>query len=235
MRNNLGIWIGLALAGLAGLLLALNAAFPGSLQGESAQMRLVYGVGLLALVMGGFVMGWRENANLALKQALAWIVIILILVTGYSFRADFMGLGGMLGQRLAGELMPSRPIESAPGIAYLSRDTTGHFHADAMVNGTHIRFLVDTGASDVALSEYDAKRLGIDFSKLAFTTPYQTANGVMLGARTKLAEVNIGGISVRNVDASIMRGDIDVSLLGMSYLSQLSRFEVSGDRLILKQ
>lgn len=235
MRNNNWTWLGLVVVGIAGLLLALNVAFPGALQGEDARMRLVYGVGLLALVTSGFVVGWRENASLALKQGLSWIAIILILITGYSFRYEFIGLGTMLSQRVAGELVPSRPVPAANGIAYLSRGMAGHFHADAMVNGVHVRFLVDTGASDVALSEADARRLGIDFSKLSFTTAYQTANGTIYAARTKLAEVNIGGIVLTNVTASISRGGLEQSLLGMSYLGRLNSVEVSGDRLILRQ
>lgn len=230
------MWFALLLLGIAGLVMLLNWQFPGALRGEDQTMRLVYLVVLLTLVCSGVFAGWQGNASLALKQAVAWIAIAFILVIAYSYRDDLMGVGGELGGRFAAEIMPGKPVQTEPGVAYLSRGLDGHFHADAMVNGKHVRFMVDTGASDIALTLSDAQRLGIDLSKLSFTTPYQTANGVVYGARFKLAEVSIGDITLRNVMASITKGDgMQMSLLGMSFLGELSSVEVRGNKLMLRQ
>lgn len=235
MKNNRWTWAALLLLGVAGLLLLLNARFPGVLAREDAQMRLVHGLLLLTLIGGSVALGWRQRAGVALKQALAWVAVALILILAYSYRDDFLGLGHQLGARVAGELMPSRPLQTAPGTVQLSRDRSGHFRANALVNGTHVEFLVDTGASDVALSAADAARLGINLPELAFTTPYQTANGTVMAARLTLDEIAIGDIRMRNVSASVARGGMSTSLLGMSFLSRLGSIEVRGDRLVLRQ
>lgn len=231
MRQNNWTWAALFLLGIVALVLFLMNQFPGALADEGAQIRLVRAVILLAAIGTAVALGWRERAGLALKQALAWVAIGLVLVIGYSYRDVFSDMG----MRVRTEIAPSTPVVSEPGTAYLSRDMTGHFHADAMVNGTHIRFLVDTGASDVALSAEDARRAGIDPSTLSYTTAYRTANGVIHSARVKLDTVTVGGITLRNVDASVSQGELGMSLLGMSFLGQLGSVEVRGERLVLRQ
>ncbi len=235
MRDNQWTWAALVLLAVVALLFFLNSRFPGALANEDQKMRLVYGLTWLTLILGSVAVGWRGRAGLALKQALAWVGIALILVVAYSYREDFMGLGGMLAQRTMGELVPSQPIEAAPGVAYLARDLSGHFAADALVNGTHVHFMVDTGATDVALTSADAQRLGFDLSKLAYTVPYSTANGAVMAARVTLDEIEIAGIKVRNVKASVSRDDLSQSLLGMSFLNQLRGFEFQGNRLVLRE
>lgn len=231
MRQNNWTWAALLLLGFVALLAFLANRFPGALDGEDAQMRLVHAVLLLALVGGSLALGWRERAGLALKQALIWIAIGLSLVIGYSYSDVFRETGG----RLRSALVPSSPVAMEPGTAYISRDMTGHFHADALVEGTHVRFLVDTGASDVALSAEDAQRIGIDLSTLRYTVPYRTANGTIFAARVKLKEVKVGEIALRDVTASISREGLDTSLLGMSFLGRLAAVEVRGERLVLRE
>ncbi len=106
---------------------------------------------------------------------------------------------------------------------------------NALVNGTVVNFLVDTGASDVAISTDDARRLGFDPGKLAYNIPYQTANGVTMAARVVIDEIKVGDITVRKVKASISRGNMDMSLLGMTFLNQIGSIEVKGDRLMLRR
>jgi aspartyl protease family protein len=177
------------------------------------------------------VLGWRERAGVALKQALAWIAIALSLVIGYSYRDAFTGLF----QQTQMALVPSAPVAIEPGTAWLARDLSGHFTADALVNGTHVRMMVDTGATDIALSAADARRVGIDLDSLRYTTAYQTANGQIFAARIVLSEVTVGEITLRDVRASVSREGLGQSLLGMSFLGRLDAVEVRGERLILRQ
>ena len=232
MRQNNWTWAALFLLGLAALVLFLMNRLPDALEGEDKQMRLVYSLLLLTFVGGSVILGWRERAGVALKQALAWVAIGLVLVIGDSYRDVFSDMG----TRVQLELIPSSPVEREPGTAYLSRGMGGHFNADALVNGTHVRFLVDTGASDVALTRTDAQRLGIDTAALNYTISYQTANGIVRGARVMLDEVSVGAISLRNVQASVTEGDgLGMSLLGMSFLGRLEAVEVRGERLVLRE
>lgn len=116
----------------------------------------------------------------------------------------------------------------------LEADARGHFSADAVINGRSIEVFVDTGATTIALNEATARRLGISPARSEFVLPISTANGVIQAAPVRLAEVRLGGISVRDVGAVVVPGNVlAANLLGMSFLSRLSKFELSGDRLIL--
>lgn len=231
MKDNRWTWVALVGLGLAALLYTLITTFPGVLDQQDAQIRLVHGVALLTLVGGSAILGWRRNAGLALKQALSWIAIALVLVIGYGYRTEFSGLL----VRTQAELVPTRASEVRHGVVSLGGDGSGHFLADAKVNGTHVRFLVDTGASHVALTPFDAQRLGFDIDELTYRQPYQTANGLAYAAPVRLAEISIGSVTVSDVRASVMKDGLTQSLLGMSFLGELSAVELSGDRLILRQ
>jgi aspartyl protease family protein len=112
----------------------------------------------------------------------------------------------------------------------------GHFYANATVDGVPVRFLVDTGASSIALSAEDARRLGFDPERLHYFLPVTTANGTALAARVTLGDVRLGSIAFANVAAAVMSpGALDRSLLGMSFLDRLAGFEIAGDRLILRR
>ena len=97
-----------------------------------------------------------------------------------------------------------------------------------------IKFLFDTGASLISLTSEDASDLGIDIEKLNYNYPLSTANGISLGARINLAKVQVGPITVYNVEAVVNKpGTSDISLLGMSFLSRLKEFIFKGNSLTL--
>jgi clan AA aspartic protease (TIGR02281 family) len=110
----------------------------------------------------------------------------------------------------------------------------GHFLVEAVVEGTPLAFVVDTGASDVVLSPADAERLGFRAHELRFTRRYQTANGVVAAAPVTLREVRIGQFSAFDIEASVNGAPLPVSLLGMSFLRQFRGYEVDDGRLILR-
>lgn len=124
-------------------------------------------------------------------------------------------------------------LGDAEGSAQITKDSDGHFWAKAAVDGHDVRFLVDTGATAVSLSMADAQRLGIDTSKLTYDYNVITADGRTRAASVKLASVAIAGAKVRDVDALVIEKGLENSLLGMSYLGRLSRFEATPDALIL--
>jgi aspartyl protease family protein len=119
------------------------------------------------------------------------------------------------------------------GSAQITKDRDGHFWAQAAVDGKAVRFLVDTGATAVSLSLADAQRLGIDTSKLTYDYNVITADGRTRAASVKLASVAIAGTKIRDVDALVIEKGLENSLLGMSYLGRLSRFEATPNSLIL--
>lgn len=116
----------------------------------------------------------------------------------------------------------------------INANAQGHFVADAVVEGRAVSVVVDTGASMVALTEETARRLGIRPPPSAYRQPVSTANGVVAAAPVTLSEVRLGGITIRNVGALVIPGDaLDVNLLGMTFLSRLTRFEAGGGQLVL--
>jgi aspartyl protease family protein len=139
---------------------------------------------------------------------------------------------------------PLRPAESvavAPQAAPAGGDTAsvvkaadGHYWAEANVDGHEVRFLVDTGASAVALTPDDAERLGFSPQSLAYTYQVSTAGGVTRAARVKLDDVSVAGAEVHDVDAYVIESGLPTSLLGMTYLGRLSQFEATQTALILR-
>ncbi|MCE3289724.1 MAG: family clan aspartic protease [Caulobacter sp.] len=130
--------------------------------------------------------------------------------------------------------MATAPVSGLPTPAQVTKAADGHYWANADVNGSAVRFLVDTGATAVALTATDAQRLGLDLAKLTYGVPVTTADGKTMAAQIKLRSVTIAGARVENVDALVLKSGLETSLLGMSYLGRLSSFEATRTALILK-
>lgn len=141
-------------------------------------------------------------------------------------------------QRTAAVAAPVRAnLPVRRGELRIPPDMRGHFMTDAEINGSRISgMLVDTGATTVVLSSEDASAIGVYPAQDDFKYTASTANGVARLAYVKLNEVRIGDLRVYDVDALIgERGALNTSLLGMTFLSKLSRFAVEDGALVLKQ
>lgn len=126
---------------------------------------------------------------------------------------------------------------SLPGssAAFIDREADGHFWTRADVSGTQVKFMVDTGASIVALTYFDAQRLGLKPEELDFDSEIRTAGGVTYGAPVTLPSIRIGRVKVENVDAVILRTELEQSLLGMTFLGELNSYEVRQGQMIIRQ
>lgn len=149
-----------------------------------------------------------------------------------------VAVGALSGSGLFDSLatLPAPETAAPPGRApvVLAADQSGHYLVDAAVGSKPVRFVVDTGATTVALSAETARRLGVMPAASAFTAASRTANGVVAVAPIRLQEIRVGGIRVAGVDAVVMPpGALSVDLLGMSFLSRLSGFRVTGRQMVL--
>ena len=223
------LWFLVVALALTVVVLYLTSTFPEAMEDRDSKSRLVYYVALLAVVGSSLVVRWRARPGQALRYAAIWIAIGAALVLLYSFRDE----GGALRDRMVGELLPHKPVVAGDAVSF-QKSAGGHFIVEAEVEGVAIRFLVDTGASDITLTPADARRLGFDVEALVFNRPYQTANGIVMGAPVTLRELRVGPIVMRNVRASVNGSPMDRSLLGMSFLGRLASFEFRGDRLLLR-
>jgi clan AA aspartic protease (TIGR02281 family) len=118
----------------------------------------------------------------------------------------------------------------------LSANAYGHFHAAAEINGQEVDFMTDTGATYVALAYETAQKLGLAPQNMRFTGRSTTANGVARVASTQIDAIRIGEITVRNVQAVVAEpGRMAQNLLGMSFISQLTGFELNGTTLTMRE
>lgn len=120
------------------------------------------------------------------------------------------------------------------GAVRIERAADSHFYAEAEINGRHIRTMVDSGASLVALTRGDAEAIGIDVDRLPVTGIARTAGGDVPMRTVMLDRVEVGGIEARDVSAAVVDADMGVSLLGQSYLSRLDAVNVEGDTMSLR-
>lgn len=225
-------WLWLAFLGAAILLLVawLHDRYPDTLSSQDGQISLVHSVLILAFVASSLVVRGRPNVGRVVRDATLWIAIGGLILIGYSFRHD----AALLGQRLMSEINPSAGIAETSSIRFKA-SVDGHYNVDAIVNGEPVRFLVDTGASDVVLSPADARRLGFQPEDMSFTRVYNTANGTVQGAPVRLGRIEVGPIRVDDVRASVNGADLGRSLLGTSFLERIGGFDVKDGTLTLYQ
>ena len=118
----------------------------------------------------------------------------------------------------------------------INADSRGHYYAQVQMNNRPVKVLVDTGATTVAINETTARKIGIHLKNSDFKFTVNTANGTTKMATAMINEIKIGNIKVRNVRAGVARdSSLSSTLLGMSFLNKLKRFEISGDLLLLEQ
>lgn len=123
---------------------------------------------------------------------------------------------------------------AAPQAGAVLKASDGHYWANGQVDGEPVRFLVDTGATAVALTPADAQRLGVDLAQLHYGYQVVTAGGQTRAAAIKLRSVSVAGATLTDVDALVIEKGLDASLLGMSYLGRLSSFQATRERLFLQ-
>ena len=126
---------------------------------------------------------------------------------------------------------------SSPGHTLnISQDVRGHFATEGRIEGQRIGFMVDTGASVVALNESSAARFGLRPSPGDYNATVTTANGTLKAARARIAMIDVGGLVVRDVDAMVLPDEaLSENLLGLSFLKKLKRFEYANDMMVLEQ
>jgi aspartyl protease family protein len=149
--------------------------------------------------------------------------------------SDQLGKLPPAAEAARGEPAPASD-EATANATMLHADRQGHFRAPVRINGVMIEAMVDTGASMVALSFEDARHIGIDPPATAPQRRANTANGQVTYTMVRLNEITLDGITVRDVEGAVMpKGALRGTLLGMSFLRKLSRFEIRDGRLALTQ
>ena len=153
-----------------------------------------------------------------------------------------VAFGAFIGFAASGNRQPvSGPTEVAststgtrePVVSRIRRAPNGHFYVHATVNGQLVRFMVDTGATMVALTEEDARRVGESFSKDNYETVGSGASGPVSGQDIRIDSIEIEGKRVSNVRGAVVEG-LDISLLGQAYLSRMGSIEMTAHEMVIR-
>lgn len=185
---------------------------------------LIYLVLLGAVLISWLLIQGRTSLNKTFQHMAAWALIFLGTVAAIG-----------LWQDVRDTVMPQQSVWGEEGRIELPRAPDGHYYVTLDVNGAPTRFVVDTGASSVVLTEEAARRAGIDTKELIYLSKAMTANGAVQTARVTLDSVALGPITDSRVPAYVNGGEMDTSLLGMTYLDRYSKLEISNGRLILQR
>ena len=162
----------------------------------------------------------RNNLGQSAQHAAIWVLIFIAAIAAFGIRGDLerhLGLKSDDG---------NERIEIP--ISY-----TGHYSLRLLINDVAVDFIIDTGASDIVLSQEDANRVGLDLGKLAFIGRAATANGIVKTARVTLDSIKIANVIDRNVSAVVNKGELFRSLLGMGYLQRWGLIEIENGLLTL--
>jgi aspartyl protease family protein len=185
--------------------------------------RLAYLV-LLGLAVGGwFLAENRKNLGKTARQAAVWGLIFVGVIAAVGLWSD-----------IRDDVLTRQSVVSERAIE-VARARDGHYYLVARLNDVPVRFVVDTGATDVVLTREDARRVGIDLNSLVFSGSAGTANGMVRTAYARVGEMRLGSIVDDDVPVAVNRGEMDSSLLGMAYLGRFGRIEISGNKLLLER
>ena len=161
------------------------------------------------------------------------LLVPLLAIIGLAGAVDQTGY--KVGASAVSDLRPGIDIARAAAATELKATNGGHFVADAEINGTSLKVMVDTGASAVVLSYEDADKIGLWPRSLRFEIPVATANGMLKAAQVTLRRVEVDNVSVRDVDGLVLpEGVMSGTLLGMSFLNRLRSFRVEDGVLYLR-
>jgi aspartyl protease family protein len=169
-------------------------------------------------------------------RSIVLIAAGLLIVCGYAARVADKSVARAPQLHTAQSTQTPRQPPSGSHSMTLFGDRRGHFPVAAQVEGHRVDFVVDTGASLVALRARKAEEIGLAPRPQDYKVQVSTANGTVRGARVRLNEITIGDITIYDVDALVLPDRaLSQNLLGVSFLSRLRRYEYAEGRMVLEQ
>lgn len=182
--------------------------------------RLIY-LAILVVAVGGYLLvEFRGRFGQMARGLMAWGLLFVGVMAGYGLWTD-----------MRTQLNPRQAVLESGSIE-LPRAADGHYYLTLKIGGKPIEFMVDTGATNVVLSDADARKLGFDPGQLVYLGTVSTANGVVRTARIMLEDVSLGALHDDRLAAYVNDGEMDGSLLGMDYLGRF-HIEITANKMIL--
>lgn len=184
--------------------------------------RLIYLILLGLMVIGWFISQGRTSWNKSLQQAAVWAFIFGGFIAAY-------GLWGDIAQTVR----PQQSVFAEENRIVVPRSANGHYFILAEVNGAPLKFVLDTGATSLVLTQEDAEKAGLNPEALEYYNRAMTANGEVQTAPVRLDTITLGHVTDENVSAVVNGGEMNNSLMGMTYLQRWGRIEIANDTLTL--
>lgn len=186
--------------------------------------QLIYLSLLGCVIAGSFLLSNRKNLGKIAQQAAVWGLIFVGVIAAIGLWSD-----------IRKNVAPSQSYVDGQATVKVPRNPDGHYYLTLEIDGTSVDFVIDTGATDVVLTRADATRIGLDVDDLFYGGVAHTANGEVRTARVRLKNVQLGEIFDLVIGASVNSGQMEQSLLGMSYLQRFSKIEIGGGEMILRR
>lgn len=183
---------------------------------------LIYLGLLLAVVAGYFFVQNRHQLGKIGQQAAIWVLIFIGAVAAFGLWED-----------IRSTVPDTQASFTETGQIIVPRGRDGHYYLTLKLNDVPVRFIVDTGATDMVLSLEDADRVGLNPGEMRFLNQANTANGTVQTELVRLDTVSIGPITDRAVIARVSQGEMPGSLLGMTYLSRFPSVRIEDGQMIL--
>lgn len=207
---------------IAVIIMGLFQLFPDAIT-SSHDIASLMQLSIIGLMLcSGVIYMYRSKPSKALQHGVTWVVLGFVLFVGYALKDSLLP-----------SLIPGYSGAKEGKTLAIRAAADGHFYMQALVNGQPVRFMVDTGASNISLPIQTAERLGINTKELAFTQAVSTANGQTFAAPITLNTIKIGEQVFDNVPASVNQGALRTPLLGIRFLTNAQNIEIRDDELII--
>ncbi|GIT87246.1 TIGR02281 family clan AA aspartic protease [Roseobacter sp. OBYS 0001] len=184
--------------------------------------QLIYLILLGLMVSGWFFMQGRGSWNKTLQQAAAWAFIFGGAIVAYGLWDD-----------ISRTVLPQQSVFADENRIVVPRSPNGHYYIEAEVNGAPVRFVLDTGATSLVLTQKDAEAAGLLRDELTYYGRAMTANGEVRTAPVRLDTMKLGHVTDRDVVAVVNEGEMNNSLLGMTYLQKWGKIQIADNMLTL--
>lgn len=196
---------------------------------EDQNINLVFAIGALVLV-GSALFSYRIGFGQIVRSALIWVAIFAVFIVMFSYQDELTGVW----DKVTGELTGSNEQQVVGHTLRLRQSIDGHYWADAEVNGTPVRFLIDSGATTTAMSLDTARAANVRIDEGGFPISLTTANGIIEAQRGTIERLRVGPMVAVDLPVVVAEAFGGSNVLGMNFLSAMKSWRVEGKEMILE-
>lgn len=196
---------------------------------EDQNINLVFAIGAMVLVASA-LFSRRIGLGEIVRSVLSWIAIFAIFIVMFSYQHEIVGVWN----KVTGELTGANDQQVVGGTLKIRQSPDGHYWADAEVNGTPVRFLIDSGATTTAINLKTAQAANVDVNEGGFPTYLNTANGTVEAQRGTIKSLRVGPMMALDLPVVVAEAFGDSNVLGMNFLSEMKSWRVEQGEMILE-